>query len=87
MKYNDTYKDTLANKDSAMVRLQVGKVMGLSLAYCDNDNFNENPKTRDNFFGSVWVLPAACNDHWMNADYFGTIKLITQIPSVVPNYH
>lgn len=85
--YNDTYEDTMSNKDSAKARLQVCKVMGLSLAYCDNDKPDINPKTRDNFFGSVWVPTLAYNDHWMNADYFGTIKLITQIPSIVPNQH
>jgi hypothetical protein len=85
--YNDTYEDTMSNKNSARVRLHSGKVMGLSLAYCDNDKPDVNPKTRDKFFGSVWVPAPAYNDHWMNADYFGTIKLITQIPSVVPNHH
>jgi hypothetical protein len=52
-----------------------GKVMGLTLAYCDNDKPDVNPKTRDKFFGSVWVPAAAYNDHWMNADYFGIVKL------------
>jgi hypothetical protein len=85
--YNDTYEDTMFNKDSARVRLHAGKVMGLSLAYCDNDKPDINPKTRDNFFGSVWVPAPSYNDHWLNADYFGTIKLITQIPSIVPNHH
>jgi hypothetical protein len=85
--YNDTYEDTMAHKDSARVRLQEGKTMGLSLAYCDNDKPDVNPKTRDNFFGSVWVPAPAYNDHWMNADYFGTVKLITHISSVVPNHY
>jgi len=78
--YNDTYDDTLSNKDSARARLHTGKVMGLSLAYCDNNHPEKNPKVRDYMFGSVWE-PSPGNFHWMNADYFGTIKLVTQIPS------
>jgi hypothetical protein len=69
--YNDTYSDT--NKDSARVKLSIGKEMGLSVAYCDNDGLNENPKTRDNMFGSVIEPPE--NWHWRNADYFGKVIL------------
>jgi hypothetical protein len=79
--YNDTYEDTMSKKDSARARLHAGKVMGLSLAYCDNDKPDVNPKTRDKFFGSVWVPAAAYNDHWKNADYFGRVKLVPNIPS------
>jgi len=73
--YNDTYHDTLRNHDSALSQLRSGKVMGLTLAYCDNDHPGIEPKVRDKFFGSVWVPAAAYNDHWKNADYFGTVKL------------
>ena len=52
--------------------------MGLSLAYCDNDDPDENPKKRDNFFGSVWVPETANNDHWKDADGYGTIMLISE---------
>jgi hypothetical protein len=76
--YDDTYEDTA--KDAARTQLYVGKEMGLSLAYCDNDDPNENPKTRDNFFGSVWVPGAAYNDHWKNADYFGRMRLVSGRP-------
>jgi len=78
--YNDTYSPT--NIDNARVQLQAGKVMGLSVAYCDNDNPNENPKVRDNMFGSVWE-PTPKNRHWMNADYFGRIKLVPEISTGV----
>jgi hypothetical protein len=74
--YNDKYNDTAKNYDSARVQLCAGKVMGLSLAYCDNDHPEKEPKVRDKFFGSVWVPEAAYNDHWKNADYFGTAKLV-----------
>ncbi len=72
--YNDTYEDT--NKDAARVQLTSGKELGLSLAYCDNDDPNEDPKVRDNMFGSVWE-PSPGNLHWMNADYFGKVKLVS----------
>ena len=49
--YDDTY--TEENKESARVKLQAGKVMGLSVAYCDNDHPEKNPKVRDNMYGSV----------------------------------
>jgi hypothetical protein len=74
--YNDMYCDTIINNDAARSHLKAGKVMGLSLAYCDNDHPEKEPKVRDKFFGSVWVPAEAYNDHWKNAYYFGTIKLI-----------
>lgn len=72
------YADTLdtLNPETSRVDLSEGKIIGLSLAFCDNDSVNEVPKERDNFFGSVWVPAEEYNDHWMNADGFGTIKLI-----------
>jgi hypothetical protein len=79
--YNDTY--TNSDPESSRVILGAGKVMGLSLAYCDNDDPNEKTATRDNFIGSVWVPEEAYNDHWMDAEYFGVAKLIddTEIPT------
>jgi len=76
--YNDTYDHN--NPEASRAQLRVGKIMGLSLAYCENDDPNENPKKRDNFFGSVWVPEAAFNDHWMNADGFGTVMLVSSSP-------
>lgn len=84
--YNDTYEDTMANKAAARSQLAVGKEMGLSVAYCDNDNPNENTKVRDNMFGSVWE-PSPGNMHWMNADGYGSIKLVSDIPSSVEGGH
>lgn len=72
--YNDSYQ--AGNPAASRVTLKAGDLMGLSIAYCDNDDPNEDPKQRDNFIGSVWVPAEAYNDHWMNADYFGTIQLI-----------
>jgi hypothetical protein len=74
--YNDTYSPT--NIDNARVQLQEGKVIGLSVAYCDNDNPDG---MRDNMFGSVWE-PAPKNRHWQNADYFGKVQLISGVTSI-----
>lgn len=72
--YDDTYQSS--NPAGSRVTLRAGDVLGLSIAYCDNDDLYEQPKQRDNFIGSVWVPAEAYNDHWMNADYFGTIQLM-----------
>jgi len=81
--YDDTYESD--NVESARVQLKPGKEIGLSMAYCENDDPDEVPKVRDNFFGSVWVPAAAYNDHWINADYFGTIKLVDVLENAVNN--
>ena len=78
--YDDTYTED--NKEAARVELQAGKVMGLSVAYCDNDHPEKDPKERDNMYGSV-VEPSPGNLHWMNADYFGTAKLTDDISTGV----
>ena len=80
--YNDTY--TESNKDAARSLLALDKVMGLTVAYCDNDGLTENPKVRDNMFGSVWE-PSPGNLHWQNADYFGHVKLVAEISTGVEN--
>jgi hypothetical protein len=74
----------MSHKENARPKLQAGKVMGLSVAYCDNDHPEKNPKVRDYMFGSVWE-PSPGNFHWMNADYFGTIQLVGPIPAVIIN--
>jgi hypothetical protein len=83
--YNDSYDS--GDPESSRVTLSTGKQIGLSLAYCDNDNPNENPKTRDNFIGSD-VGPdqelTEWNDHWMNASVYGTLKLDDDQPNRPP---
>jgi hypothetical protein len=74
--YDDTYDN--GDPEDSRVDLSSGKIIGLSLAYCDNDSINETPKERDNFFGSVWVPASEYNDHWINADGFGTLQLIEE---------
>jgi len=72
--HNDSYDHT--NSAASLVELSRGKIMGLSMAYCDNDNPDENPLSRDNFIGSVYVSEAAYNDHWKNAEGFGVVTLV-----------
>jgi hypothetical protein len=74
--YNDTYKEN--DKSAARVKLTPGKVMGLSVAYCDNDHPGKDPKVRDYMFGSVRE-PSPGNLHWKNADYFGRVKLARDV--------
>jgi hypothetical protein len=71
--YDDSYVDSF--KERSLVSLVPDKIMGISLAYCDNDDQREVPKTRDNFFGSVAVPEKAQNDHWKNADLYRVMKL------------
>lgn len=70
------YDDTYDNSDPAASRvtLQADKLLGMSVAYCDND---QDDGERDNFFGSVWVPEEAYNDHWMNADGYGSLRLLS----------
>lgn len=71
--YNDTYVHS--NPSASVSQLYTGKVMGLSVAYCDNDDPGESPLKRDHFFGSVYIPQLNQNDHWINADWFGVAKL------------
>ena len=54
--YNDTYPtqqkngSTISDIENARVQLTAGKIMGASVAYCDND---VNDGKRDHFFGST----------------------------------
>ena len=69
--YDEDYDPAIPSEENRII-LQSGKIMGLSFAYCDND---EAGTTRDNFIGSVWVPEARYNDHWMNAGDFRAAKL------------
>jgi hypothetical protein len=68
--YSDQYDPS--DKEASRVVLEAGKVMGMTVAYCDND---QDDGARDNFFGSVWVTEEAYNDHWKLADDYGKFAL------------
>ena len=70
--HDDTYDHD--NQEASVVTLEADKIMGLSVAYCDNDDPQD--LRRDHFFGSVYVPLEAHNDHWKQADWFGVAKLV-----------
>jgi hypothetical protein len=80
--YNDTYEQLDPAHENAWAQLDSGKTIGFSVAYCDaDDNVG-----RDNFFGSDWGPDngGEFNDHWMNADGYGTLVLTRG--TYIPNY-
>ena len=68
--YTDQYVDD--SPDNTPVTLEEGKIMGLLVAYCDNDG----SEIRENFIGSE----VAAGDHkdrgWIDAGLFGKLELI-----------
>ena len=68
--YDATF--TLSNPERSRVKLSHNKHMGLTVAYCDNDE----TKTRENFIGSMVMTQAQHNDMYKNADHFGLMILI-----------
>ena len=83
--YNDTYSES--NKETSRVTLQKNTEMGLSLAANDDDEPEIDPsKTeRDNMIGSVAVKKENNNDHWMLANDFGTVRLLSDYQSSIAN--
>jgi hypothetical protein len=71
--YDDTYD--ISSPEISRRDLLANDVMGLTMAYCDNDGNNE----RDNFIGSInmQAVGAPNNDvNYQTADYFGSLLLI-----------
>lgn len=54
-----------------VVKLEKGKKMGFTIAYCDNDETT----ARENFIGSMVMTQATANDMYKNADHFGLMIL------------
>ncbi len=80
--YNHNYNPKLpleTDRDT----LFVNKIMGMSVAYCDSDTKNGKAK-RDNFIGSTKPdinaldKQGGFNQAWMNASYYGVVKLILE---------
>ncbi|MDZ7723883.1 MAG: sugar-binding protein [candidate division KSB1 bacterium] len=78
--YSDDFD--IDQPEASRVNLTENKMIGFSMAYCDNDDPDESPKTRDHFFGSVTVAHQDSNNHWINADHFGTIMLVDTAQTV-----
>jgi hypothetical protein len=67
------YKPT-DNSELFKATLLDGKKMGLTLAYCDNDNSAINPK-RDNFIASKYETQANNDISWKNSSTFAHLTL------------
>lgn len=68
--YDDSYADD--SDDNEPVELHVGKIMGLMLAYCDNDG----SELRENFIGSESVPYGKKDRGWIDAGLFGKLLLV-----------
>jgi hypothetical protein len=79
--YNSNF--VMSNPEASRVKLTAKKLMGFTIAYCDNDQTS----SRENFIGSMYMTAATANDNYITADYFGSMLLvdrtdITQIVSI-----
>jgi len=67
--YSDDYED--GSDDNQPVSLSAGKLMGLMVAYCDNDG----SELRENFIGSESVPEGPKDRGWIDAGLFGALVL------------
>ena len=67
--YADGYVDD--SDDNTPVTLHAGKVLGLMVAYCDNDG----SELRENFIGSESVPDGPKDRGWIDAGLFGAVEL------------
>ena len=68
--YNDEYQDDAS--DNPTETLSAGRVMGLMVAYCDNDG----SELRENFIGSESVPFGPKDRGWIDAGLFGSLVLV-----------
>ncbi len=68
--HDATYNNS--NPEASRVFPENGKIMGFSVAYCDNDETT----SRENFFGSMTLTSATANNSYIDATIFGVMKLI-----------
>jgi len=67
--YSDAYVD--GSDENTPVALSAGKLMGLMIAYCDNDG----SELRENFVGSESVPTGPKDRGWIDAGLFGALSL------------
>jgi hypothetical protein len=67
--YTDEYQDSAT--DNETVELFAGKIIGLMVAYCDNDG----SELRENFIGSESAGDGAPDRGWIDAGMFGKLIL------------
>lgn len=68
--YSDAYED--GSNLNQPVKLTAGKLMGLMVAYCDNDG----SELRENFIGSELVAEGPKDRGWIDAGLFGSLLLV-----------
>jgi len=68
--YTDDYVD--GADDNQKVTLSPGKIMGLMIAYCDNDG----SELREHFIGSAMVPCGPKYRGWLDAGLFGQLHLV-----------
>lgn len=61
-----------SDPEASRVFPENGKIMGFSLAYCDNDETT----SRENFFGTMTLTSGTANNSYIDATIFGVMKLI-----------
>jgi hypothetical protein len=67
--YSDAYVD--GSDENAPIKLSAGKVMGLMIAWCDNDG----SELRENFIGSESAPGEKKDRGWIDAGLFGSLVL------------
>ncbi len=68
--YTDAYVDD--SDDNQPVKLAAGKILGLMVAYCDNDG----SELRENFIGSESAEGGKKDRGWIDAGLFGKLVLV-----------
>lgn len=68
--YDDTYADDA--DDNQPIALSAGKLMGLMVAYCDNDG----SELRENFIGSEEIAEGPKDRGYIDAGVFGSLLLV-----------
>jgi len=68
--YDDTYVDDA--DDNQPIALSAGKLMGLMVAYCDNDG----SELRENFIGSEEIAEGPKDRGYIDAGVFGSLLLV-----------
>ena len=68
--YGDDYVDDVPGQQP--VALDAGKIIGLMVAYCDNDG----SELRENFIGSESVPFGPKDRGWIDANLFGAVELV-----------
>jgi hypothetical protein len=69
----------LNNPEASRVKLSANKLMGFTIAYCDNDL----TLTRENFIGSMYMTAVTANDNYITANYFGSLLLVNQQQTMI----